>query len=108
MDHQQWEEDPHCDANEGGNSWWSGNIIRIRTSSPDGMFAEGSLREVLLHEILHMCYEDSNMRHAGNLDKDELEEWIVGSLSPSLHAVMVDNPKVFDYIVGYTGPTVRG
>lgn len=82
-----------------GLSWWSGQEIHIRLEQEGEALGEAALKETLLHEILHMCWAVANMDGQGKVAADDLEEWTVSNLSFPLMQVMVDNPKVFAYLM---------
>lgn len=86
------------DASKAGLFWVDDESILIRVHNDGDQRAESSLRETLLHEILHACWHHVNLGSRGKIDDDELEEAIVGTLSMPLIAVICDNPDVFDYI----------
>lgn len=87
------------DEHEGGSSWWGTGVINVRLENGTEQVKEVCLREVLLHEILHQCYEVGNLNKAPlPTDPDVAEEQIVGMLSFPLLQVLQDNPSVFAYI----------
>lgn len=96
------------DPQKAGIFWVDSETILIRLQNEGDNRAESSLRETLLHEILHACWHHTNMSNHGNVDKDELEEWVVGTLSMPLIQVIVDNPDVFDYIQSGSMATHEG
>ena len=56
-------------------------------------------KETLLHELLHVCLEESpgllNKKYAA----EEREELIISHCSPRLFQLLRDNPKVKHYIL---------
>ena len=71
------------------------DTIKIRTEqSPDQM------RETLLHEVLHVCFDVSGLSH--ELEDDE-EETIVRQLSPILLQALQDNPGLVELLTDRGG-----
>lgn len=87
------------DETKAGTCWYALGAIRIRLENHGHPHHEDVLRELLLHEILHACWNDTAMDTHGQISKDELEEWVVGCLTPPLIQVLSDNPRVADYIL---------
>lgn len=83
-----------------GVYWYEVGTIRLRNAQNGRQVHRDAHREILLHEILHGCFAHANMERHGALDKDQLEEWIVSSLSFPLIQVLTDNPQVAAYISG--------
>ena len=68
------------------------NII-IRNKS------EQVIKDTLLHECLHVCFEDIiDTTSKIELSSGIIEEQIVRLFTPRLHSLLSDNPKLRDYI----------
>lgn len=92
------------DPTKCGHYWYAGQLIAIRLQSEGDDYAEECLREFLLHEILHACYEQASLTGAPVPEDDVKEEWLVQSMTMPLIACMQDNPEVFDYIMDRAQP----
>jgi hypothetical protein len=63
--------------------------IAVADNIPDQMKVE-----VLLHEVLHACFETTSLRH----DEALTEERVVTSLAKSLVALLIDNPDLIPWM----------
>jgi Zn-dependent peptidase ImmA (M78 family) len=54
------------------------------------------VKETLLHELLHALLEDA--QEFGIFADDNHEERLIRLLSPKLMSVMLDNPKLVEYL----------
>lgn len=98
LSEREWMSAGHAE-NDAGNSWWGVATINIRTEQSGIVLAESAMQETLLHEILHMCYEVSNLNKAPfPEERDEREEQIVGMMAVPLTQVLQDNKEVLAYI----------
>lgn len=88
------------DETKAGTCWYGVGKIHIRLENHGQPHHEDVLRELLLHEALHACWNDSAMDSHGSIDKAELEEWFVGCLTPPLIQVLSDNPVFADFVLG--------
>lgn len=95
-----WMKEFAAQADKGGFFWVDGNVICMRTQNEGDDRHDDSLRETLLHEILHACWHHTNMAHHGAVEKDDLEEWVVGTLSFPLIAVLRANPDLVRWLLG--------
>lgn len=71
-------------------------FIRVEIDGDD--VAENALRETLVHEILHGCWHHQNME--GYVPSEEVQEWVVGTMSMSLIQVLQGNPDVVKWVSG--------
>jgi len=60
----------------------------------DSTMISANKKETLLHEILHVCLEDS-----GHMD-EALEEKVIRIISPRLIHILAENADLRDYILG--------
>jgi hypothetical protein len=97
VDEQDWM--AKYDKGQAGFFWADKGGIYIRMHNEGDQRIEDSLRETLLHEILHGCWHHTNMAHHGAVEKEDLEEWVVGTLSYPLIDVLRDNPDVMKYLL---------
>lgn len=59
------------------------------------------VRETLLHEILHIAFEDVvDIVSASRVPPFEAEENIIRIVSPRLFSILLDNPEVLSFILG--------
>lgn len=72
-------------------------VIRIFTKG----FNEQVIKDTLLHECLHVCFEDIT-ETAFKMDSkaDEIEEQLIRLLNPRIHSLFTDNEELRDYIFG--------
>lgn len=92
---EEWKNSGH-DAEHDGNTEQGKAIINICLSEG---YPEQSLREVLLHEILHACWYVSGLTfYPGNKEKD-IEEYLVTIQALELINVLQKNPKVVKYLM---------
>lgn len=91
---KEWLEHPDTSEGNGGETHAANQRIFIRLEHPSGVCNETSLKEVLLHEILHAIFHTANLGYGviNLMKRSELEETIVGGMSGPLMAVMRDNP----------------
>lgn len=80
----------------GGESLHEEQQINLRKTPHRG---EGSLKETLLHEILHCVFVVTALNHYTRPRRGDLDEYIISGMSPTLLAVLQDNPKVLAYLV---------
>jgi len=64
-------------------------------------FNEQVIKDTLLHECLHVCFEDIT-ETAFKMDSkaDEIEEQLIRLLNPRIHSLFTDNEELRDYIFG--------
>lgn len=86
------------DPERSGSTWYGVAKIRLRLETSGHAIQEDALRETLLHEILHACWEQANLGGRGKIEDNELEELIVASLSFPLITVLQENPDVVEYL----------
>jgi len=64
--------------------------------------APGAIAEVLLHEILHACYNAAGSpieaANTTGMDNCDIEELAVTTVSPSLLQVLRANPSLLEYL----------
>ncbi len=68
---------------------------------------EDSLRETLLHEILHCVWVAVSMNQMfrySKADSSDYEEMVISSTSPTLLAVLAENPAVLAYLINLGQP----
>lgn len=72
-------------------------VIRIFTTNGN----EQVIKDTLLHECLHVCFEDIT-ETAFKMDSkaDEIEEQLIRLLNPRIHSLFTDNEELRDYIFG--------
>lgn len=56
-------------------------------------------KEVLVHEILHACFDLSCYAHSDFSILEDVEEYTIRNLSPWLFTVLRENPKVMAWIM---------
>ena len=98
IDEQTWMKDYASLNDKAGFFWVDENQVAIRTENEGCARHEDAMRETLLHEVLHACWHHTNMAHHGTVDKDDLEEWVVGTLSFPLIAVLRENPALVKWL----------
>jgi hypothetical protein len=74
-------------------------LISIRA---DSTADEDTLRETLLHEVLHVCTQSSRFDRYITQVEDP-EEFVVSQMSPVLITIMNDNPSLVAYLLS-SGP----
>jgi hypothetical protein len=97
LDNGQWLTNGHSD-DFGGLSDHEPMVIRMRATDAR---SEDSLRETLLHEVLHCVGAVIGINHFTPVADDEnnAEEKIVTMTSPTLLGVLRDNPGVLAYLI---------
>lgn len=72
-------------------------VIRIFTSSS----TEQVIKDTLLHECLHVVFEDiTETAFKMDAKADEIEEQMVRLITPRLHSLFTDNEELREYIFG--------
>jgi len=84
----------------GGVSAHQETRIRLRMTPT---VSEDTLRETLLHEVLHCVWAATQLNHFRPRKRD-YEEQIVAMMSPTLLRVLSDNPAVLAYLVNLNAP----
>jgi hypothetical protein len=98
VDEKEWLQKD--DNDKAGSSWYSNGAIRIRMQNAGVDVHEDALRECLLHETLHCCWQVvANMAHSRSEENVDVEEWFVGSITMPLIQVLRDNPPVMKYLL---------
>lgn len=93
---EEWEARGLPDG-DGGQTNGSRATILLRT--PEYMH-HVHLREVLTHELLHACFYSSMMTLEDNLRiQPDIEEHIVGRVSPILMDLLTHNPRVTAFLL---------
>lgn len=84
-----------------GLSDWSELTISIRREIAKGYYLHPLMeRETLLHEILHSVLAHTDMNNSmKGLKKTDIEEAVVGSLAPTLLAVLRNNEKLREWLM---------
>jgi hypothetical protein len=92
---KKWVKDGH-NRDWGGESAHVENKIFMRI----GQAAEGTLKETLLHEILHCVFVVTGLnRYPEPKSKyEDADEYLIHVMTPTLLHVMQDNPDVFEYL----------
>jgi hypothetical protein len=101
LDHDDW---PSHDQDAMGVTYSNQCLINIRTEDEDtrrsgAAYHEQEIKVTLLHELMHACFHVSNLTDTIKEAKDP-EELTCATLSPSLLAVLRDNPEVASYLLG--------
>lgn len=66
-------------------------------------YNEQVIRDTLLHECLHVCFEDITETVVKmDAKPDEIEEQITRLLTPRIHSLFAENADLRDYIFGKT------
>ena len=73
---------------------------RTRSIDLDGTSVLGDGAEVLLHEVLHVAYENGGL---STIFDNQAEEKIINILSTQLATMMHDNPDLFRWIIKNVG-----
>jgi hypothetical protein len=66
-------------------------IIRYRSDD----MSPGQLRETIVHECLHACVFNAGLKFPSSDD----EENFVNKLAPRLYGLMVENPKLIEWVL---------
>lgn len=100
LDGKAWDRLGEEHAGTGGLTYWGTGEILIRTQFDGSLNVhEVVLKEVLLHEILHACYQAGGMANSHVPEEPQaLEEQIVAMLSVPLLQVLRDNAPVARYL----------
>ena len=99
LDEAKWLRANHS-PDKGGAAYWGMGYIAIRLDISSDPYTEPCLKEVLLHEILHMAYEVAGLNKAEfPKDAEDVEEQFVGMLSFPMMQVLQDNPEVLNYLM---------
>ena len=105
LEDHEWQEAGEDEGQRGVTHHPSG-LIRIRISYDGQRSADDMLRELLLHEFLHICNSNGmawnaweNLKEADALDYSVVEEILVGAAAPQLLMVLKDNPEVLAYLL---------
>lgn len=92
---EEWEAQGFPDS-DGGQT--NGSQARIVVRTPEKQH-EVHAKEILLHETLHAVFYASGLTIEGTLRiQDDIEEHVVGRLSPVLLQTLRDNPDLADYL----------
>lgn len=87
-------------SNNAGETHPATHSIYVVTDHPSGQCAETFLRDTVLHEILHACFHESNIRNTMQaLKRGDLEEAIVGAVSGPLLSALRDNPALTKWLL---------
>ena len=93
---KKWIED-HSDYDR-GITYNSKGTIDLRLAIEGVPYNEASLRETLLHELVHACFHVSRIDFDNLKKHTDLEEHVAGRLPGPLLAVLRDNPNVLEYL----------
>lgn len=86
-----------CDA-MGANGYCATDTNTIMLSDAN---ADSQVQETLLHECLHAIWSQTRLGiHWPDRDEDSPGEQIIQSLTPRLLALLKDNPKLVEYLLG--------
>lgn len=94
LDDEAWDK-KGLDLGDGGQCNGAKGTIDIRDTDQHPIH----VKEILLHEVLHACFYASQMTIENRLHREEdIEETVVGRLSPVLLQVIRDNPDLVDFL----------
>lgn len=95
LEEADWEAQGFPDS-DGGQT--NGSQARIVIRQPEKQH-EIHTKEILLHEILHAVFYSSGLTIEGGLRQvEDIEEHVVGRLSPVLLQTLRDNPELAAYL----------
>lgn len=98
---EEWLSHDLLNPNNGGETHPTTHTIYVRLQHPgQGMCDSTSLKEVLVHEVLHAIFHSANLGYGivQETKRHRLEEAIVGGMAGPLLATMRDNPTFAKWI----------
>jgi hypothetical protein len=99
LTHAEWTSHPRCSDDEAGNSLGSVHTILVRLSNDTTRYDDHSIRDTVLHEIMHAVWLETGLTfHHEYVKRKNLEEYVVSSTATCLVAVLQDNPGLVKWI----------
>lgn len=96
-DEKSWNKNEALDNGNSGETWTHKHEIHVRVNVVDAL----GMRDIVLHEIMHAALATTGATYTTrHIQKKDMEEFMVISLTPPLLAVLSDNPGLLAWLLG--------